>query len=131
MLKKVTPEKVIYIIRLSVAICCCWPRPFNSTKNQIFGFKVLQISTIISAFMVFLPLLYSIYLHNDNIIHVFKCICLSVGITQLIVQTLICFIKHNSLQVSSYILYISLLYNIWMRNIYDVYIINKKRIEYV
>ncbi|XP_026294838.1 uncharacterized protein LOC102655285 isoform X2 [Apis mellifera] len=98
MLKKVTPENVIYIIRLSVAICCCWPRPFNSTKNQIFAFKVLQISTIISAFMVFLPLLYSIYLHNDNIIHVFKCICLSIGITQLIVQTLICFIKHNSLQ---------------------------------
>ncbi|XP_026300513.1 uncharacterized protein LOC102654782 [Apis mellifera] len=98
MLKKATPEKIIDIIRFSVAICFCWPYPLNSSRNQIFGFKVLQISTMVSACIMLLPLLYSIYLHNDDVIHISKCICISIGVTQLIVQTLVCFIKHNSLQ---------------------------------
>lgn len=102
MLKKATPEKIIDIIRFSVAICFCWPYPLNSSRNQIFGFKVLQISTMVSACIMLLPLLYSIYLHNDDVIHISKCICISIGVTQLIVQTLVCFIKHNSLQVSYY-----------------------------
>lgn len=107
MLKKATPEKIIDIIRFSVAICFCWPYPLNSSRNQIFGFKVLQISTMVSACIMLLSLLYSIYLHNDDVIHISKCICISIGVTQLIVQTLVCFIKHNSLQVSNYSLLFS------------------------
>lgn len=100
MLKQVTPEKGIYIIWLSVALSLCWPLSINSTRKQIVCMKILQIGAIISAFMIFLPLIYTIYLNLDNLNMFFKCICLLMGIFQHIVQTITCFIKYDSLQVS-------------------------------
>ncbi|XP_031370440.1 uncharacterized protein LOC102680919 [Apis dorsata] len=98
MLKQVTPEKGIYIIWLSVALSLCWPLPINSTRKQVVCIKILQIGTIISAFMILLPLIYTIYLNLDNLNIFFKCICLSMGVFQHIVQTTTCFIKYNTLQ---------------------------------
>lgn len=100
MLKQVTPEKGIYIIWLSVALSLCWPLSINSTRKQIVCMKILQIGAIISAFMIFLPLIYTIYLNLDNLNMFFKCICLLMGIFQHIVQTITCFIKYDTLQVS-------------------------------
>lgn len=101
MLRQFTPEKVIRMIKLSVTLCCCWPLPAASSRIRVCGYKVLQIFTVISACLVLLPLLYSTYLHSYDIVIVSKCICVSIGMSQLIVQTLICLIKHDSLQVSA------------------------------
>lgn len=104
MLKQLTPEKVIHITWISVAITFCWPLPANSTKIQVFMFKTLQIISIINAFILLLPLLYSVFLHFDDIVVVFKSIALCVGLSQMIIQTAICFVKYDILQVSFYII---------------------------
>lgn len=101
MTKQVTPEKAIQIIWLSVASTFCWPLSINSSKTQVFVFRVLQITSIINACMLLLPLLYSAYLHFDDIITVSKCAGLAIALTQIIVQTSICFVKYDVLQVSS------------------------------
>lgn len=106
MLKRKIIEKAIHITWLSVAITFCWPVPLNSSKTQVFIFKVLQIISIINVSMLLLPLLYSIYLHYDDIIIVSKSISLSVGLIQVIAQTAICFVKYDSLQVSFYPFYL-------------------------
>lgn len=49
---------------------------------------------------------HSIYLHQDNIIIVAKFISIVIVFIQLIVQTTICAIKHDTLQVSYYIIII-------------------------
>lgn len=49
---------------------------------------------------------HSIYLHQDDIIIVAKSISIVVVFIQLIVQTTICAIKHDTLQVSYYIIII-------------------------
>lgn len=100
MLKQVTPEKGIYFIWLSVALSLCWPLPINSTRKKIVCMKILQIGAIISAFIILLSLIYTIYLNLDNLNIFFKCICLSMGVFQHIVQTTTCFIKYDTLQVS-------------------------------
>lgn len=107
MLKQVTFEKVIHIIWFSVALTFCWPLPANSTKNQVFVFRILQIISIINAFMLILPLLYSIYLHFNDIAIVFQSLSILVGLSQMIIQTVIlCFVKYNSLQVSLYLFHL-------------------------
>lgn len=109
MSKRMTPETVIRIIWLSVVITVCWPLPMCSDKGRIFAFKILQIVSIISMFMVLFPMLYSIYLHFDDVIVLSQCICQMIILTQLIVQTFICFVNHDSLQVSRYSLRYSLM----------------------
>ncbi|XP_050586352.1 odorant receptor 4-like isoform X1 [Bombus affinis] len=98
MLKQITPEKVIHITWLSVVISLCWPLPINSNRNKIFCFKILQICSGISGCLLFMPILYSIYLHLNDIVITSSCMCLLLGVSQNIFQTLICFIKHDSLQ---------------------------------
>lgn len=104
MLRQVTPEKVIHIVWLSAALSFCWPLPISSSRTRVLGFRILQISAIISACMLLLPMLYSIYLHLDDLVVVFKCMCMSTALCQLIVQTTMCWIKQDSLQVSFYLL---------------------------
>ncbi|XP_071876980.1 uncharacterized protein [Bombus fervidus] len=98
MFRQVTPEKVIHVVWLSAALSFCWPLPISSSRTRILGFKILQISAIISACMLLLPMLYSIYLHPDDLVVVFKCMCMSTALCQLIVQTTMCWIKKDSLQ---------------------------------
>ncbi|XP_031367550.1 uncharacterized protein LOC102678585 isoform X2 [Apis dorsata] len=108
MLKQIISEKAIHITWLSVAITFCWPISLNSSKTQVFIFKILQIISIINVSMLLLPLLYSVYLHFDDIIIVSKSISLSVGLIQVIAQTVICFVKYDSLQhvVEEMIIYV-------------------------
>lgn len=95
-----TPEKVISITRFSVALTFCWPLPMNSSRNQIFGYKVAQIFSIVNITLLFLSSLYAIYLRLDDIEIVSKCIGQVICEVQSITQTLICFYKHDTLQVS-------------------------------
>lgn len=97
-----TPEKVIYITWLSVALCFSWPLSVGSSRNKVFGFKILQVATVISAIMMLVPLMYSIYLHLDDMVIVSKSFSAVTSVSQIAVHTFICFIKHDSFQVSSY-----------------------------
>ncbi|XP_033176949.1 uncharacterized protein LOC100744370 [Bombus impatiens] len=96
--KRITPEKVIDIVWFSVALTFCWPPPINSSGTRTLVHKILQMSGVINACMLLPPLLYSIYLHLDDIIIVSECICLFMVVSQIVVQTVICFINHDSLQ---------------------------------
>ncbi|XP_033177290.1 uncharacterized protein LOC100740831 [Bombus impatiens] len=100
MSKQITPEDVIQFTRLSVALSFCWPSADNSGS-----YKIAQICIVINAFLILLPSLYSIYLYLVDIsFHLealFKCINLTIYTTQLIIQTCICWIKRDKLQVSS------------------------------
>ncbi|XP_033309303.1 uncharacterized protein LOC117210416 [Bombus bifarius] len=96
--KRITPEKVMDIVWFSVALTFCWPPPINSSGTRTLVHKILQMSGVINACMLLPPLLYSIYLHLDDIIIVSECICLFMVISQIVVQTVICFINHDSLQ---------------------------------
>ncbi|KAK9304503.1 hypothetical protein QLX08_004134 [Tetragonisca angustula] len=98
MLKHVTPEKVVNIVRLSVAMTFCWPLPVNSSKIKVIGYKITQICATISITLLFLPLLYSIYLRPDDIEIVSTAVGQSICMVQSIIQTVICFSKHDTLQ---------------------------------
>ncbi|XP_031367569.1 odorant receptor 67a-like [Apis dorsata] len=98
MIEQVMLKRVIYITWLSVALCFCWPISANSNRNQIIVFRFLQIFTIISSCLGSLPMFHSIYLHQDDIVIVAKSISIVVVFIQLIVQTTICAIKHDTLQ---------------------------------
>lgn len=102
MIEQVMLKRVIYITWLSVALCFCWPVSISSSRNQIIAFRFLQILTIISSCLGSLPMIHSIYLHQDDIVIVAKSISIMVVFIQLIVQTTICAIKHDTLQVSYY-----------------------------
>ncbi|XP_017799435.1 PREDICTED: uncharacterized protein LOC108580236 [Habropoda laboriosa] len=98
MLKQLTPEKVIDIIWFSVALAVCWPLSSSASKAQVVAFKILQICSAISALILLLPLLYSTYLHFDDVIVLSQSICLSMGVFQMIMQTVICFTNYDLLQ---------------------------------
>lgn len=100
MLGKLTPEKIIYRTWLSVAMTFCWPLPLTSTKKQLLGYKLLQIGALIHVFIMLLLSIYSSYLHLDDIVVLSKSLCITVAISQPIIQTVVCFVKHNVLQVS-------------------------------
>ncbi|CAD1474981.1 unnamed protein product, partial [Heterotrigona itama] len=98
MLKQPTPEKVIDIIWFSVALSFCWPLPSNSSRARILVYKSLQISCIVNACLLLLALIYAIYLHLDDVFIISECICLFIGVNQIVIQIIICMIKHDSLQ---------------------------------
>ncbi|KAK9294767.1 hypothetical protein QLX08_010747 [Tetragonisca angustula] len=97
-MKQLTLEKAIDITWLSVALSFCWPLPSNTSKTRIAFYKILQISSNISACLVLLAVIYSIYLHSENIFVVCKCIFISIGVSQEVIQTTVCMINHDSLQ---------------------------------
>lgn len=101
MSKKTLPEKMIFVTWLSVAMSLCWPLPVGSSRNQVFAYRLLQIGGIVSIFLVLLPLIYSTYKQFSDIVVLSKCVCLAIGMCQSIGQTIICMVKHNTLQVSS------------------------------
>lgn len=101
MLKQVTPEKAINIIWLSVALTFCWPLSVNSSRTQIIGYKIMQICAIISVCLLLLPSIYTIYLFSDDMEVISKSVSQSICEVQCIIQTVICFCKHDTLQVSS------------------------------
>ncbi|XP_017758952.1 PREDICTED: uncharacterized protein LOC108549894 [Eufriesea mexicana] len=98
MFNKLTPEEAINVTWLSVALTFCWPLPPNSSRVKLFGYKVIQVASIINGFMLLAPLLYAVYLHSHNVAIVSGDISLCIGVIQIIVQTIICIVKHDNLQ---------------------------------
>ena len=101
MLKQVTPEKAINIIWLSVAFTFCWPLSANSSKTQILGYKIMQICAIVNVCLLLLPSIYLIYLCSDDMEVISRNVSQLICEVQCIIQTVICFCKHDTLQVSS------------------------------
>lgn len=101
MAKQDTTEKIMYLAWLSVALSCCWPITFTRNKNRVYAYKVLQVISVVNACLLLLPLLYSAYLHLDDIASVSKSISVGMCVSQILIQTIICSVKHDSLQVSS------------------------------
>ncbi|CAD1480931.1 unnamed protein product, partial [Heterotrigona itama] len=97
MLRNLTLEKAINIIRLSVALTFCWPLRSSNSKTVIFGYRVMQICAAINMSLLLLPTLYTVYLRSDVEI-VFHSITQAIFEVQSIVQTIICFSKYDTLQ---------------------------------
>ncbi|KAF3430059.1 hypothetical protein E2986_11671 [Frieseomelitta varia] len=76
----------------------CWPLS-TSSRTRILVYAVLRIISVINACMLFLALLYSVYVHSDDIIIVFESVCLGLGVSQLMIQTIICSVNYKSLQI--------------------------------
>lgn len=101
MLKQVTPEKAVNIIWLSVALTFCWPLSANnSSKIRIIGYKIVQICAVISVCLLLLPSVYPIYLCPDDMEVISKSVSQLICEAQCIIQTVICYCKHETLQVS-------------------------------
>ncbi|CAD1470057.1 unnamed protein product, partial [Heterotrigona itama] len=97
MLKNLTLEKAINIVRLSVALTFCWPLRASNSKIVIFGYRVLQICAAINMSLLLLPTLYTVYLRSDVEI-ISHCVTQAICEVQCIVQTIICFSKYDTLQ---------------------------------
>ncbi|XP_017759157.1 PREDICTED: uncharacterized protein LOC108550068 [Eufriesea mexicana] len=98
MLKQMTPEKAVQFTKFSMILTFCWPPSIHSSRTKVLVFKVIQIMSIIHGFIQILAFLHTIYYHLGNILLVSKSFCLLLAATECIVQTLVCFVNHNSLQ---------------------------------
>ena len=102
MLRQVTPEKAIDIVRLSVALTFCWPLPSHSSRTKLFVYKVLQVYSIINISLLLLSLLYAMYLKSEDVEIITVCLALTVLMIQSVIQAVLCSSKHDILQVSPY-----------------------------
>ncbi|KAK1132267.1 hypothetical protein K0M31_016387 [Melipona bicolor] len=98
MLKQVTLEKAIDIVRLSIALSFCWPLPPRSSRAKLFLYKTTQLFATISIISLLLPLLYAMYVRSDDIEIISLCLSQVILTTQGIIQTIICSNKHDTLQ---------------------------------
>jgi hypothetical protein len=74
MLKQITPEGAIRFIWFSVALSFSWPLSDDSSRSRVLGFRVLQISAVVNAFLMLVTLIYSFSLNLDNMTALFRCI---------------------------------------------------------
>ncbi|KAK1137625.1 hypothetical protein K0M31_002123 [Melipona bicolor] len=93
-----TPEMAINITRLSVAFSFCWPVPASSSKGRVVFMKIVLVVTTISGFVIVLLLMYGAYVHFGDLILTSKCVCLTMCVSQFVVQTIICLVKYETLQ---------------------------------
>lgn len=101
MLKQVTLEKAIDIVRLSIALSFCWPLPPHSSRAILFLYKITRLFATISIISLLLPLVYAMYIRSDDIEIISLCLSQVILMMQGIIQTIICSNKHDTLQVSS------------------------------
>ena len=110
MLKHATPEKVIHFTWLFVAVTFCWPISSKSSKSQHLRLSVMQIIGIIHAILLIVPSIYSVfvYISMNDIMRFYRCLLQLIACIQMVVQTSICFIKHDSLQISGFLFHSSI-----------------------
>ena len=101
MLKQVTLEKAIDIVRLTIALSFCWPLPPHSSRTKLLLYKTTQLFAAISIIFLVLPLIYAIYIRSDDIEIISLCLSQVILMMQGVIQTVICSNKHDTLQVSS------------------------------
>ncbi|CAD1474518.1 unnamed protein product, partial [Heterotrigona itama] len=96
--KQVTLGKAINIVRLSIALSFCWPLPPRSSRKKLFVYKTAQLFATISIISLLLPLLYAMYVRSDDMETILLCLSQVILTTQGIIQIVICFTKHDTLQ---------------------------------
>ncbi|KAK9304507.1 hypothetical protein QLX08_004136 [Tetragonisca angustula] len=93
-----TPEMAINITRLSVAFSFCWPVPASSSRGRVLFMKIVLVVATISGFMLVSLLMYGAYVHFGDLILTSKCVCLTMCVSQFVMQTIICLAKYETLQ---------------------------------
>lgn len=101
MISKITPVKVIYFTKISVALTCAWPPPPNATKFNITLFKSLWYMCYLSSILLLLPLINSVYEYRDDPVILAKSVCLSCAVLQIILKMTICRIRYKLFQVQN------------------------------
>ncbi|XP_029038888.2 uncharacterized protein LOC114874099 [Osmia bicornis bicornis] len=97
MFKNITPEKAIAFTRYSVALTCCWPLFSHATMFQLIRFRISRSAVLLNAFLLFLPLIYSLYInyvHNDHV-GFSKSICLFLAVSQVLLNTFVCIVQQD------------------------------------
>ncbi|XP_071578784.1 uncharacterized protein [Temnothorax nylanderi] len=99
MISKITPVKVIFLTKISVALTCAWPPSPNATKFDVTLFKVLWYICYLSSILLLFPLLSSVYEYRDNPVILAKSVCLSCAVLQVTLKMVICRIRYNRFQM--------------------------------
>lgn len=97
---EMSPEMAINITRLSIAFSFCWPVPASSSRAQVLFMKIVLAVTTVSGFTLVSLLMYGAYVHFGDPILTSKCVCLTICVSQFVMQTIICLVKYETLQVS-------------------------------
>lgn len=95
MLKNITPEKAIAFTRYSVALTCCWPLSSHATNFQLIRFRIYRSVVLLNAFVLSLPLIYSLYINYNDHVGFSKSICLFLAVSQVLLNTLVCIVQQD------------------------------------
>ncbi|XP_076237902.1 uncharacterized protein LOC143181406 [Calliopsis andreniformis] len=98
MFETVTPKKAMAFTQRVVALAYCWPPPRTATRFQVLRFKILRLMTCLNSFLLFLPLLYTVYLRHDSVLEAIRSACLLVAVFHVIVHTIYFTTQYTRLQ---------------------------------
>ncbi|XP_076380225.1 uncharacterized protein LOC117227738 isoform X2 [Megalopta genalis] len=98
MFANATPKKAITFTKYSVSLCCGWPLPSSASKRQFYGYLVLKVVGALLTVAVFLPALWSLYLHIDDPVVTGNTFGLACALLQNFASIIICTIQHNHYQ---------------------------------
>ncbi|XP_076380222.1 uncharacterized protein LOC143259913 isoform X2 [Megalopta genalis] len=93
-----TPKKAITFTKYCVILCCGWPLPSSASKRQFYGYLFLKVVCALLNVAVFLPALWSLYLHIDDPVITGNTFGLACAILQIFTNIIICTIQHNRYQ---------------------------------
>nr|XP_033339133.1 uncharacterized protein LOC117227742 [Megalopta genalis] len=93
-----TPKKAITFTKYSVIFCCGWPLPSSASKRQFYGYLFLKVVGALLTIAVFLPALWSLYLHIDDPVITGNTFGLACALLQNFASIIICTIQHNHYQ---------------------------------
>ncbi|XP_076380236.1 uncharacterized protein LOC143259914 [Megalopta genalis] len=98
MFANATPKKAITFTKYSVILCCGWPLPSSASKRQFYGYLFLKVVGTLLTVAVFLPALWSLYLHIDDPVITGNTFGLTCALLQSVANVIICTIQHNRYQ---------------------------------
>ncbi|XP_012152307.2 uncharacterized protein LOC105664056 [Megachile rotundata] len=93
MFRNISPERAIEFTRYSVALTCCWPA---QARSRVTRFKICRCLVLLNAFLLFLPLVYSLYTNHNDYVNFSKSICLFIAVVQILWNSSICIVHQNN-----------------------------------
>ncbi|XP_076284114.1 uncharacterized protein LOC143210807 [Lasioglossum baleicum] len=98
MFERVTPDKAMAFVRVSITMICGWPLPSVATKTQVLCYRILKVFSALSALALFFPVLNAAILYVDDFPAFSKAVVMVVAAVQVFYFTLLCTIKHDDFQ---------------------------------
>ncbi|XP_076284116.1 uncharacterized protein LOC143210809 [Lasioglossum baleicum] len=98
MFENVMPEKAMAVVRLSIALICCWPLPSTATKAQVLSYRILKVLCGISAIVVLLPVLNAAIHYYGEPTHFSLASIMTFASAHLVTQILIGSFQHDCWQ---------------------------------